>query len=211
MRARPWIALVAVVAIACLAAPRHAQGIVLGSNWDISCQGIESAGGGARLYQYELLNVSGQQLVLTGLVVATDDVNIGNYGNWLMPAGWNVAIGGGGYWQNDGLKTPHGMIAPPPPAADTLGSIVWTAPAPGGVVVNPLGTVLFGFDNDNPSENVDWFATPEVGPGIGANWLAPVAGPAGVFTHGPVHSPVPEPATLALLALGAVTLVRRRR
>jgi len=182
-------------------------------NWDISCEGTESGGGGRQMYQYELLNVTNQPLLLTALSITTNDMSIGNYANWTMPANWNVGVVAGGGWTNL-FKTAHGAVAPPPQQGGA-GWIQWTAPAAGGVNVPANGTVLFGFDNPNRSWNVDWFATPEVGNWIGANWLAPVAGPAGAFTHGPVHAPVPEPATVVMLAgaglIGLLAYARRRR
>jgi hypothetical protein len=180
------------------------------ANWDISCQGTESNGGGGKLYQYELLNVSGGNLMLTGLQVTTDDLNLANYTNITapVPAGQFVfgfgAVPGG--WVNPRLKTPHGQIAPPPGVNDIgAGWVVWTLNQP--LLVPALGTAVFTFDNPNPSENVDWVGNPEKGMWVGAAWNQPVAGPVGVFTHGPVHGPVPEPSTVVLLGIGAFSLL----
>jgi len=204
---RRHVLLCAIASIVVFSASAYAQG----PNWLISCQGKESGGGGQLLYQYELLNVSGQPLGLTFFAVATDDLNINNYSNWLEPAGWTHAVVGGGAWVNPGLKTPHGVIAPPPPALSKGEIHFFPAPGAGPVMVPNNGTVLFGFDNPNVSQNSDWWPSPEWGAWVGASWNQPVAGPAGVFTHGPVHAPVPEPATLSLLALGGLLAVRRRR
>lgn len=178
----------------------------------IHCLGTESGGGGLRQYQYDVFN--GEPVAaLTSLFVGTDDINPANYGNWLMPAGWTVAIQteGAHIWKNTGLKTPHGQVAPPPGENElTFGWIHWWSV--GGQAIQPGQMASFGFDNDNPSQNVDWFTTPQGAIPAGANWNSPVGtGTWGIWTDGPVHSPVPEPTSLSLLALGGLALLRRRR
>jgi hypothetical protein len=187
------------------AVPVGAQPSVL-----VSCEGTESNGGGLLQYQYEFKNFGGAPVTISRFDLGCEDGNLADYLNWLMPQGWNATAGPGGFgWANVGVKTPHGAFAPVPGGSSA--HVVFWDPQNVGVVLNPGQTVLFGFDNPNNSENVDWLASNALGGVVGANWASAVAGPIGVFTDGPIHAPVPEPATLALLALGGAALVRRLR
>ena len=173
----------------------------------ISCEGTKCGGGGGRLYQYEVLNVSGGAITLTGLLVGTDDLNPANYSNWLNPAPCFVpAVGAGGPAWTTGVQTPHGINAPGPLRL-SAGAVSWNCPAGFNLANN--ASAIFGFDNNNASLDMEWFvaSAPIAG---STNWGAPVPGPLGVFNVGPVHGPVPEPATLTLLALGGLALLRRR-
>jgi len=58
----------------------------------------------------------------------------------------------------------------------------------------------FGFDNPNHSEDVGWLVQGSPPLPANENWASPVAGSSGIFTDGPVHGPVPEPAHYALAA-----------
>ncbi len=178
----------------------------------ISCYGTESGGDGIRQYQYDVWNMETQlgnpNILLTSLVVGTDDLNIADYTNILMPAGWIFSVQPGGIWENPNLKTPHGQIAPPPPTVG-LGTILFRCVVPGQEIQNGA-FATFGFDNPNAAQNVDWFTGPPGDHLPGANWLMPVAGPRGFFTTGPVHGPVPAPGSVVPLA-GLLLLRGRRR
>jgi hypothetical protein len=176
-------------------------------DWSICYEGTEASGGGQRDYQYELKNITNQAVNLNVVYVGTFDSILADYTNILMPNGWVFSIVGGGGKTTPGVSTPLGQIAPAPIQCDGMLLARWGLQ--NGVNVAPGATVTFGFDNPNPSQNVDWYCAVEPTPG--ANWNSPVAGPLGTFTDGPVHGPVPEPATLLLLGLGGLAIVRKRR
>lgn len=193
----------------------------------IHCIGTESGGGGVRLYNYDIYN--GEEIPLDKFVVGTDDLTVANYTNWLMPFGWSASIVGGAsfwgpIWKND-YKTDHGLVAPttPPEGSLTAGVVLFQCAPLSKSVIPSGGTASFGFDNLNPSVNVDWYTLTRMwvgeeyvyvpgGTAAGANWLSPVGtGVWEVWTDGPVHGPVPEPATMMLLGFGALGLLRKRR
>lgn len=61
----------------------------------ISCEGVESGGGGSTLYQYTLQNVSGAELTLNVFYLGTNDLDSAHYANWVAPAGFDpIAIVG---------------------------------------------------------------------------------------------------------------------
>jgi hypothetical protein len=142
------------------------------------------------------------------MLVGTDDVNPANYSNWLNPAPCFVpAVGPGGPAWTTGVKTPHGINAPGPLRL-SAGAVSWNCPA--GFNLANGASLVFGFDNDNPSWDMEWFVASMPVAGSTA-WGAPVPGPLGVFNVGPVHGPVPEPASAGLLILGFWVVARRRR
>ena len=188
------------------------------SVYEIACEGTESGGGGVSTYQYTLRNLDQSTRTLNLFYLGTDDVNLADYSNWVMPLGWSSQVG---TWASflgdlnvmgtDHVKTPH-MVLPPPPVGSTLGAIVFSGPT---LNLASLGTATFGFDNANHSEDVEWIAEGVAPPPndeftVGT-YILPMAGPLGTFTQGFVHSPVPEPSTLLMLGIGALGLWHRRR
>jgi len=161
----------------------------------VICNGAESGGSGPRLYYYEVTLGPGESM--TAFDVGTCDPSIMNYWNWVQPAGWAPVPFSGSELHID-LKTPHGLISPGP-IGNCNTAVMWTGPALGP------GTWFFGYDNENRSHDVGWSVNPMANPN-GENWSAPVG-----MGAGPVHGPVPEPAMLALVVLGALSFVRRRR
>ncbi len=179
----------------------------------IQCLGTESGGGGVRQYEYEVWN-NELNTPFSSLWVGTDDTNLANYTNWLLPPNWQLGLDlTWGMPDTPGVKTPHGQVAPSPTGTTAAVIHFWTGPL--GQPIQPGQIALFGFDNPHASQNVDWYPTPPW-PAIGANWNSPVgtgafAAPNTAWTDGPVHGPVPEPSALGLLVIGAAAAVRRRR
>jgi hypothetical protein len=186
------LATVLAVAVVLLATP--AQAAV------VACRGTESGGTGSRLYYYGV--ILGPDEALTDVQIGTDDLNLGNYTNFIQPAGWSWSL----IYAEDqhaAVKTPHGLVSPPP-SGTCPAAVKWSGP-----VFNGPGTFYFGYDNPNPSHNVSWTVTGEDFAGSPVTSTVDWAFPVG--DHGPVHGPVPEPATMGLLALGALALPRRRK
>ena len=175
----------------------------------ISCQGTVCGGSPAGLqFQYELFNAPGNPPeAITSFTISTEDLNGANYLAWWAPPGW-IQIGtvaaGGGVAVNSGLQTPHLAFSLNPPAGISAGTITWTIP--GGDIILPGQTRAFGFNNPNSFEDGYWSA-PGAPTGGTVNWASVVAGPAGFFSDGPVHTPVPEPASSAAVVAAALLLI----
>ena len=96
--------------------------------------------------------------------------------------------------------TPHGQISPGP-AGDCEQVIVWTRDPSAG----PGGVYVFGFTSDCEPHDVGFLVENAGAVVKNENWEMPVG-----QGHGPVHGPIPEPATISLLVLGGLALLRRR-
>jgi general stress protein CsbA len=130
---------------------------------------------------------------LTGFEVATDDGILSDYSNWVMPTDWTYTIVGNDNLLKDLPYTSHGEVTSyDGPSAY---KIIWS-----GTTLN-VGTYYFGFDNANAPENAGWTID-----NASTNWSSAVSS-----GEGPIHAPVPEPVTLALLAMGGLTLIRRQK
>jgi hypothetical protein len=222
MKALVTMGLAALVFVtAAVVPPAQAQGI-----FQLSCEGIESGGGGTTSYQYTVKNVSGVPQTLQHFIVGTDVLDGTKYaapyspGNQfvfsLMPSA-QAPCGFVPY--TSGLKTPHGVV--PPQASTTLqGFIVWSHPI--GLLLAPNATATFGFTCALRSKDAEWGAFNPQCVGNVALSNVPVAGPMGVYTLGFVHSPAPTPVpgltpwgvaliVLLLLGVGAWALLARRK
>ncbi|MHC4445020.1 MAG: PEP-CTERM sorting domain-containing protein [Planctomycetota bacterium] len=182
------------------------------ANFIISCQGTESNGGGQLNYEYVLQ--SQIQQTLTILEIATDDLNPANYTNITMPPGFAFSLlQTNKAWTSD-VKTAHGQVMPGGVwVRQTAGVIQFTNPA--GLVMGPgQVTAVFGFNHPWHSKDAEWGTGQLVG-GVPVSTVAnpalPVAGPLGTFTGGPVHGPIPEPSAFALMTLGGLAVMRRKR
>ena len=122
-------------------------------NFDISCEGTESTGGGASQYQYEVRNVTAAPITVTDLWVATDDLNLANYTNIVAPGGFGFILNPGdtSLWTTT-VKTAHGALVPNEEwVRTTAGTVRWNNPAGLGLATGFSFT--FGFDNPNRSQD----------------------------------------------------------
>jgi len=195
-----------------------AGGPASGSDIHVGCVGLESGGWGGPLgwqYAYEVSVIQTPEHVgMTGFQVGTCDLIHLDYSNVMITDVHGVPIPGWiAIWPNRGTevkphldaKTPHGAVSPGPQGL-TLGNVSWT-PTTADTPSVPDGTTVFcGFDNPKSSHDVGWTAYIDGAMWLDENWTQPVG-----WGAGPVHGPVPEPATLSLLALGGLALIRRRR
>ena len=209
MRGRTMMAVV-VAMVLCAATPTTAAVTAV-------CNGTACGGDGPRDYWYEVTTT--QQYDGFEFAAGTADRSEGNYGNsmvaYLVGDAWveldDGANPGGDYdtfWgygpQLDihAPKTVHGG-GPVTPNGKSNMVIMWSV----YTILNPAGTYGFGYDNDTDPLDVSWFFD-EGGPPEDAtsDWSKVVG-----MGKGPVHGPLPEPATLALLVLGGLGVLLRGR
>jgi len=187
MKTRSFVAaILSAIALALSGLPVNAQ-----QAFDISCEGVESTGGGNNRYQYTLRNIlmPPQNALLTTFCIGTEDPIVANYTNVVMPPGWTFGIVANGTGPCSGgftttIKTPHGTVPPMTGSANTW-QMVFSGPA---LMLAPGGMATFSFHNYHCSWDVEWFATGPTGGGQGFPNL-PIAGPIGTFNNGWVHAP----------------------
>jgi len=171
----------------------------------IHCTGTESGGAGPRRYAYD---VDSGSYPMMEFLVGTNDLAISDYTNVLIPPNWHFAVEEMPMGHICGVKTPHGQDSPGPCRCLTSGRARWWTDEP----VAAVEFFVFGYDHPWRSEDVGWTletrrdGPPPVFHTFREHWDAPVG-----TGYGPVHGPTPEPATLSLLALGALAVLRRRR
>ncbi len=145
----------------------------------VSCDGTESGGAGPRLYSYPTEDPNGD---MTDLYIGTADCRLSNYTSWLEPAGWThvVTKTNPRALTHDRGKTAHGGTSFGP-TGTCFCMIHWSGPA--GL---PGGAFTFGFDNENPSHDVEWQTVDGKGTDV-TDWNLPVG-----WGFGPVHAPTKE-------------------
>lgn len=154
----------------------------------VFCQGTICGGAGVRLYQYDVQ--CQPSVTFQHFHIGTCDGNINNYGNWLMPAGWQLLGIFNASYLHEGF-TPHGGLSQPTGTCPY--TVAWTGPA--------INAGLFGYDNSNEPHDVGWDVNTNAAV-VSENWAAPVG-----LGAGPVHAPVPEPGALLALGVGFCTVV----
>ncbi len=163
----------------------------------ISCESFRCVGGGVRTFQYTLINNSPNPVTMATFYMGTEDLNAGNYSNWIAPPGFAptglvadwVTLGGMGcsIMGTNGLQTPHG-VAPVGQTFSSAGGILWT----GNAILQPGQTATFGFDHPYDYQDVEWFSDhPGPAPNVSQSYYnpMPIAGPTGVYTNGWIHGP----------------------
>lgn len=125
------------------------------------------------------------------------------------PLGWTVSVtpvpeNANTTFAPDGIPVPATSLTP--------ATLSWTSA--GGAPVGP-GNYWFGYDSYEGAVETGWQIN-LLGFGTLAteNWSTPIGGPAGLDIpggDGPVHVPIPEPTTVALVLVGAGALILRRR
>ncbi len=192
-------------AVLLLPTPAASQGGVL----RISCEGIESGGGGATAYQYTLVNTGPTPVTLAVFYLGTMDLNPANYTGWVAPPGF-VPVGTVAPWSalpptfsimaTTMTKTPHGQL-PPTQASMTPGAVVWM----GSAIMNPNTPLTFGYQNPHASWDVEWFTEHPSGANVTGGLLGvPIAGPIGTYTQGYVHAPTIEPTSVGSTTFGRI-------
>ena len=184
--------------IVLLAAPSAQATNVL----QVSCDGTRCGDSGIRDYQYILGVAPSGSTPVTSFLVGTCDPNQDDYTDWIDPPGWtHQFVASDSSLLHTGFF-PHGTLASGEAPQCEL-AILWT----GSSVLQPGDSLLFAYDNPNAPHTVTW----EDSVGDIADWSQPVAGGivdgVPIFTNGPVHAPVPEPSTIALLSAGIVSVL----
>jgi hypothetical protein len=179
MNATRW----AMMVIVCVAAGVAGADAPLVSNI-----GTESGGVGPTVYAYEVDSASYPTMEFH---VGTNDLDLANYTNVLIPAGWQFDIVPLGMSHSCGIATPVGDISVGPCGSLTLGTAHWWTTDPAAAIEY----FVFGFDHEASPEDVGWFLhTVRPGPppeeyDFFEFWDAPVG-----TGMGPLHGPwLPPP------------------
>jgi hypothetical protein len=207
-------------AVAVMLVLAWAAGVCGASTITVGCIGTESGGWGGPLgwrYAYEVTVVDTPgDLGMWYFQVGTCDLTLANYSRVMITdmlgnpiPGWQTVYPGGTANPHDieahrDGKTPHGTVSQGP-LGIAQGYVRWDI-IPGTPTIPDGTTVFCGFDNPNTSHDVGWTAGIPGMTDVNEDWSQGVG-----FGYGPVHGPVPEPATLLLMGAGLTGLLARRR
>jgi hypothetical protein len=188
-RTRLLVVVGAVLALVLLGHP-----VLADMEFQISCEGKYSNGGGTWDYQYTLLNVSGAGVTITALCIGTEDPNAANY-TFRPTAGFTPSIvPNDGFpptnvLYTSGVKTAHGVL--PPIASITSAAMIYWS---GSAFVANGGRIRFAFNHPYGPWDQEWHANSSTGWTISQTDQV-IAGPSGTYGIGYVHAPsaVPVP------------------
>jgi hypothetical protein len=164
--------------------------------------GRECGGSGPCDYTYTVVADKGDPI--SELRVTTNDLDAKHYTDVLTPDGWFFTIETGGPLHSGGRCTPVGEISPGPVRMISIGQVRWWTDDP---KQSAIESFTFGFNHPWYAQDVGWRATSANSDYL-EDWEAPVGEGAGPV-HGP-YSSIPEPATLLLLALGGLAVLKRK-
>ena len=167
--------------------------------YTVVCNGSESGGSGPRDYYYEI--TLGDSNQMDYFQVGTECGLLAHYTNIVGPEGWTFVLGSEILEPHYEGKTDHGSISPGTGSPDVDIVVYWF-----GTDLTGAGTYYFGFDNPHPSHDVGGLVEDDMVNVWNEDWDLAVGTGAG-----PLHGPVPEPATIILLGLGGLALMRRRK
>ncbi len=177
------------------------------SGMTITCNGSACGGSGPRDYWYEVtLDQSYSTLVLN---VGTGDETLAHYSNWyaakwtagawVQLSDYDTLFGWGGPLDAHTPMTPHGG-GPVTPNTEVGMVTAWFVN-----ISLSAGTYGFGYDNPTDPMDVGWFIDSSLDDHY-CDWDQPIS-----VDFGPLHGPVPEPATISLLVIGGIAVLRRRK
>lgn len=115
----------------------------------VYCNGTACGGDGPRRYAYP---VDAASFPMIEFRVGTNDLDLENYTDILIPDGWSFAVEAEPMSHMCGVSTPHGKGSPGPCRSLTLGSVHWWVDDPHLAVES----FIFGYDHPGSSEDVGW-------------------------------------------------------
>lgn len=163
-------------------------------------------------YLVDMEDVGGEYPIME-FRVGAGDLDMDHYSKWLVPEGWEYAVGEDGPLFDVSLSR-YGGCSAIGETANLLKSVssrcvrFWTDDEK-----HAVWSFTFGFDYEGSASDVGWALEDAKPAGFAENSFVGV----GTYNEkdgvsGPMHGPffAPEPATFSLLALGVLLVTRRR-